>query len=217
MTNRSFLYAAFVSAVLLGNCNVMVTSQLGSFDVVKFLNNITWEGKADLLKGYLLKDPNHELFKQLQNVLVAAFPILSYDVPPNNLFHRAALPWALDKLPDLLKNKVFLDIMKTFIHELNRPGIKPEYLLNSGNNTLDRNYFMYKLLRDLDYKGMAAGVLTSPSVRNLYMRLMSSVPDIIPYESTDRQLNGKCYNDTMAFLTGVLAGQDWAVDSKLLA
>ena len=217
MTNRSFLYAAFVSAVLLGNRNVMVTSQLGSFDVVKFLNNITWEGKADLLKGYLLKDPNHELFKQLQNILVAAFPILSYDVPPNNLFQRAALPWALDKLPDLLKNKVFLDIMKTFIHELNRPGIKPEYLLNSGNNTLDRNYFMYKLLSDLDYKGMAADVLTSPSVRNLYMRLISSVPDIIPYESTDRQLNGKCYNDTMTFLTGVLAGQDWAVDSKLLA
>ena len=219
MPKRFFLYTALGIAILFGSCNVMVTSQPGGMDYNSILNRMSWDEKADLLKDFLLQDKNHTLFKELQHILVAALPILNFD-GPQRVFQTAALPWALDTLPLLLENKLFLKVVKIFIQELNRPGVKPEYLLNSGNQILDRQYFMEKLLADLDYIGMAEHILATPEVRlalnNAYLQVMNSVPELIPYESTDQRLNGKCYNDTMAMLGGLLAGQNWAVDSKCL-
>ena len=219
MPKRFFLYTALGIAILFGSCNVMVTSQPGGMDFNSLLNQMSWDEKANMLKSFLLADTNHTLFKELQHILVAALPILTFD-GPQEVFQKDALPWALDTLPLLLENKLFLKVVKIFIQELNRPGIKPEYKLNSGNQTLDRQYFMAKLLADLDYIGMAEHILATPEVlfafNKAYLQVMNNVPELIPYESTDQQLNGKCYNNTMAMLGGLLAGQDWAVDSKCL-
>ena len=217
MENRKFSYAILAFTILYSCCNVNVTAQLGglSLDALKGLaEKLPWEGpfgKAELLKGIVTG--NGELFKQyildheqmFQALQDFVFTVLSFDVPASVLV-KEALPWALDSLqsvPSALENQALLGILKTLITEMNAHGMNPEYNLTSGNATLDRMYFMSKLLGDLDYLGMVQNVLTMRSVR-----------DIVPYKSTDRPLNGQCYNDTMIFLDRLFAGDRWALASK---
>lgn len=220
MGTRKLLYVTMAVVTLFSNCYVNVTAQTALLDKVKPFLNIPWAIKAEFLKGIItvpdnaekLKDYiiNHEeTFQGLQDFLLT---VLSYDVP-SNILVKEALPWALDSLPSVLKNKKFLGILKTIIKELNRPGIKPEYVLNSGNVTLDRQYFMSKLLGDLNYLNIAQGILAQ-GILTQDILTRHSVRDILPYESTDRQLNAQCYNETMDFIDRLLAGDKWALNSK---
>jgi hypothetical protein len=159
--------------------------------------------KTKLLLIADLISQHPDMYQDLENSLLAALPLLSFDAPEGR-FLGYVLPWALHHFPDLLKNKEFLGIMKIFIKEVNAPNAT-DWMLNSGNTTLDREYFMAHLLPALDYLGMVVKILQYRTVK-----------DFFPYNSTDRQLNEQCYDDTMAFFDRLFHGDQWALNSAYL-
>ena len=214
MEKRKIAYAFLAFVTLHGCLNVIVSAQGGLItpDLLKMVASMPWAQKADLLINIL--DNNEPLLKKYilahEDVLQAlqdfVIRLLSFDTPSGVLV-KEALPWVLGGLrtaiPSALDNQAVLGILRTVITEINAQGMNPKYNFSSGNTTLDRMYFMSNLLGDLDYLGLIQNVLTMRSVR-----------DIVPYKSTNRQLDGQCYNDTMVFLDRLFAGDRWALDSK---
>lgn len=144
--------------------------------------------------------------RSLRDVVEATLPILESDVP-YGWFRKTIFPWLLKHLPDLLKNEEFVGIANAFINELNQYNQSldwiPVSVWQSGNQIAMLEYFVHGLLSELDYNQMFADLLMYRSVR-----------DFFPINSTDKPLNEQCYIDTMAFADRLLAGDDWALDSK---
>lgn len=176
--------------------------QLDSSAILSVVNNMPTRSKLLLIADLLLNHPS--FYQDLENTLISALPILGYDHPPGRFF-SVILPWALHHLPDLLENDAFRGIMKIFIEEINAHNATADWYLQSGNTTIDRDYFASKLLSSLDYLGMGAGILK-----------MKSVSDYFPYNSTDRDLRPKCYEDTMMFFDRLFVGEKWALNSMYI-
>ena len=199
MDQRSLCYVALATMILISNSNVKVNALFSQSDAATIASifNLPWNSKLDLLKVVLMGST--EVLQTGQDFLQK---VLNFDVPPNLLLSDM-LPWAFGKLPSALENEEFLGILDTVIKDLEK-SYKPEYSLNSGNSTVDRNYLMANLLANLDYLGVVQEILTMRSVR-----------DFFPYSSTNRTLKEKCYNDTMGMFDSLFTGQGWALDSKL--
>ena len=199
MDQRSIFYVALATMMLISNCNVNVNALFSQSDAATIASifSLPWNSKLELLKAVLMGST--EVLQTGQDFVQK---VLNFDVPPNLLLSEM-LPWAFGKLPSALENEEFLGILDTVIKDLEK-SYKPEYSLNSGNSTVDRNYLMANLLANLDYLGVVQEILTRRSVR-----------DFFPYSSTNRALKEKCYNDTMGMFDSLFTGQAWALDSKL--
>ena len=197
-------------AALLGLCLCVFLSTIPSaesqFDssmVMSIVNNMKTRDKLLMIAQFLLD--NEQYYKDLEKTLINALPLLTYDKPPGR-FANIMLPWALHHLPDVLENDVFRGVMKIFIEEINAHNDSDEWKLKTGNDmNLALDYYVSHLLSVLDYYGMGADILQ-----------MKSASDFFPYNSTDRQLNEQCYNDTMMFFDRLFHGDEWALDSMYI-
>ena len=210
METRKYAYAFLALMALHSYCNINVSGQ-SLAGVLQAVANQSWEQKAnallmflpsfgDVLKKFILD--NEQVFQALQDFILK---LLSFD-SASGVLVKEALPWLLGGLrtaiPSALDNQAFLGILRTLVAEINAQGMNPKYNFTSGNTTLDRMY-MSELIGDLNYLEILQKVATMRSFR-----------DIVPYSSTNRQLDGQCYNDTTLFLDRLFAGDRWALDSK---
>ena len=213
METRKYAFAFLACMALYSYSNVFVSAQAGMDPaaLLQLAKAMSWEQKAnfllmivqnngDLVKNFILN--NEPVFQALQDFILK---LLSFD-SPSGVLAKKALPWLLGGLrtaiPSALDNQAFLGILRTLVAEINAQGTNPKYNFTSGNTTLDRMY-MSELIGDLNYLEIIQKVATMRSFR-----------DIVPYSSTNRQLDGQCYNDTMIFLDRLFAGDRWALDSK---
>lgn len=200
-----FAFVLFVS-VLLWNVNYSHGQDL---DIGTLETTIRRVNNTDMLRLFvdLLADKT-DITSSLKETVLAAFPILHDDVP-HGWFVKVVLPWLIKHLPDLLRNDEFRGIAKIFITELNRHDQDlawfPDWVLQSNDRSAGLEYVFWGLMNELDFYGMAADILSYKSVR-----------DFFPYNSTDRQLNEQCYEETMAFADRLLVGEEWALNSKYL-
>ncbi|XP_060580455.1 uncharacterized protein LOC132737209 [Ruditapes philippinarum] len=189
---------ALCFCVLLSNVP-QAESQFDTSMIMGILKSMSTRDKLLFIAQFLMDNPVY--YDDLERSLVAALPLLVYDKPPGN-FVGKVLPWALNHLPDVLENDVFRGVMKIFIEELNAHNESSDWYLRSGELSADLDFYISHLLSVLDYYGMGVDILQ-----------MKSAADYFPYNSTDRQLNEQCYDDTMMFFDRLFQGDTWAFDS----
>lgn len=192
--------AVLVCLTFLGITTQQPDAQFNPDTIAQMVGQFPMKTKLLLLAGFLEQNP--EMYNDLENSLLAALPLLGFD-QPGGRFMSYVLPWALHHLPNLLKNEEFLVIMKTFLHEVNAINASADWILNSGNNTVDREHFMTHLLSALDYSGLLIKILQARSVK-----------DFFSFNSTDRPVNEQCYEDTMTFVDRFFHGDKCALNSR---
>ncbi|KAL4221454.1 hypothetical protein ACF0H5_019711 [Mactra antiquata] len=178
----------------------VVKGQLDPATMIGIVNSMPRFDKLMLFADMLDRHPL--TYQDVENTLVAFLPLLDYDKPPGH-FMNPILSWALNHLPNVLKNENFRGIMKIFINELNNHNATDEWHLGTGNLTEDRDFYVSKLLSVLDYYGMAIDILQMRSSRTLF-----------PYNSTTRPLDEQCYTNTMDFIDRMMHGDEWAFNSE---
>lgn len=197
------------SAVLVAAVIILVAGygQAQQLDPAALEATIQKLNDTDMLKLFVdLLAGNKDTLHAIRETVLAALPILQFDVP-HGWFSKVVIPWALKHLPDVLKNDEILGIADIFITELNRYDQNydwfPEWVLKSGNKSVALEYMIRGLFGEMNFNKVVADILKFKSVR-----------DFFPFNSTDRQLNERCYADTMAFIDRLLVGEVWALDSK---
>ncbi|XP_062582716.1 O-acyltransferase like protein-like [Saccostrea cucullata] len=144
---RLSVLAGALSLFVLVSWGTIPTVQSQSLDgIVAAINQMNTTAKIALMADFLIRTP--VLYNKLEKILLGALPLVSV-VKIRPEINRFLLPWVLDKIPEVLKSELLLNVTRVVVNEVNHVNI-------TGLNTSGIDPFMAGFISrfDLVHTGM---------------------------------------------------------------
>ncbi|KAK3104354.1 hypothetical protein FSP39_000152 [Pinctada imbricata] len=115
---------------------------------INALKDMPLKDKIAFIADLLYRNP--ALFGKLENILYAAFPLIS-NINLNPPLGQAMLAWLLDEIPALLQNELFLNVTLVVVDDLNKVNL-------TGVNMTDLDAFLDGFFARLDLYNLVKDV-----------------------------------------------------------